>query len=80
VRSRSPLSLGAPAVLTVNAVRPTPVAVATSGDPALAIRPIAEISLTYAAVVPETVAARFLRRVQQILQTADWAADLPPRS
>jgi pyruvate dehydrogenase E2 component (dihydrolipoyllysine-residue acetyltransferase) len=80
VRSRSPLSLGAPAVLAVNAVRPTPVAVATSGDPALAIRPIAEISLTYAGVVAETIAARFIQRVRQILETADWAADLPARS
>jgi pyruvate/2-oxoglutarate dehydrogenase complex dihydrolipoamide acyltransferase (E2) component len=79
VRSRSPLPSGAPAVLTVDAVRPTPVAVATSGDPALAIRPIAGVSLTYdAAVVVETIAARFVQRVRQILETADWAADLPP--
>ncbi len=66
-------------MLTVDAVRPTAVAIDTADGYALAVRPVAGISLTYdASVIDETTAARYLQRVRQLLETADWAAELPP--
>ncbi len=66
------------AILATDTVKPKPVAVATDeGDYAIAVHPVGTIGLSFDhRVVDGGYAARFLRHLQQQLETRNWPADL----
>ena len=66
-----------PALLTLDAVRPVPVAVPISDGYALAVRPVGNVGLTYdPAVIPDDASGRFLGRVKYLLENVDWRDEL----
>lgn len=71
------LRRGTAAVLALDAVRPTPIAVAVSDGYAVAIRPVANLSVSYdASVLGVLVVAAFLDRVRALVESADWLDEL----
>ncbi len=66
-----------PALLTLDAVRPVPVAVPISDGYALAVRPVGNVGLTYdPAVIRDDASGRFLGRVKYLLENVDWRDEL----